>query len=131
MAKSKKRIRKPKTIGYLRVSTADQDTQKNKHEIFELANEKLIKEAAEHLRKASHFLRMAEVGNKPYRVGKAINMMGKTTYDDHMVLKLFLGEINFDDVDFEMITHAVKLLKAELNENPSLLRSSASEATPK
>ena len=29
-----------KTIGYLRVSTADQDLEKNKHEILELANNK-------------------------------------------------------------------------------------------
>jgi DNA invertase Pin-like site-specific DNA recombinase len=32
--------RKPKTVSYLRVSTIDQDTEKNKHEILKLANEK-------------------------------------------------------------------------------------------
>jgi len=32
--------RKPKTIAYLRVSTIDQDTEKNKHEILKLANDK-------------------------------------------------------------------------------------------
>lgn len=32
--------KKYKTIGYLRVSTVDQDTEKNKHEILELANNK-------------------------------------------------------------------------------------------
>jgi DNA invertase Pin-like site-specific DNA recombinase len=31
---------KPKTIGYLRVSTVDQDTEKNKHDILTLANHK-------------------------------------------------------------------------------------------
>jgi DNA invertase Pin-like site-specific DNA recombinase len=31
---------KQKTIGYLRVSTADQDTEKNKHDILTLANDK-------------------------------------------------------------------------------------------
>lgn len=29
-----------KTVGYLRVSTADQDLEKNKHEILEMANNK-------------------------------------------------------------------------------------------
>jgi DNA invertase Pin-like site-specific DNA recombinase len=32
--------KKPKTIGYLRVSTADQDVEKNKHEILNLSNDK-------------------------------------------------------------------------------------------
>jgi DNA invertase Pin-like site-specific DNA recombinase len=32
--------RKPKTIAYLRVSTIDQDTEKNKHEILKVANDK-------------------------------------------------------------------------------------------
>jgi len=32
--------RKPKTVAYLRVSTIDQDTEKNKHEILKLANDK-------------------------------------------------------------------------------------------
>jgi len=32
--------KKPKTIGYLRVSTIDQDLEKNKHEILEMANNK-------------------------------------------------------------------------------------------
>ena len=97
--------------------------------MIELSNRELIKLASEHLKKASHFLRMGESGNNPYRVGKAINMMGKTTYDDYMVLKLFLGEIDYDDVDFEMITHAVKLLKAELEDNPTLLNPHSSEVT--
>lgn len=39
MAKAKS-DRKPKTIAYLRVSTIDQDTEKNKHEILKLANDK-------------------------------------------------------------------------------------------
>ena len=39
MAKSKTNI-KPKTIAYLRVSTIDQDTGKNKNEILRLANDK-------------------------------------------------------------------------------------------
>jgi DNA invertase Pin-like site-specific DNA recombinase len=39
VVKSKK-DRKPKTVSYLRVSTIDQDTEKNKHEILKLANEK-------------------------------------------------------------------------------------------
>lgn len=38
MAKTKKKD--PKTIGYLRVSTIDQDTEKNKAEILSLANNK-------------------------------------------------------------------------------------------
>ena len=38
MAKTKKKD--PKTIGYLRVSTIDQDTEKNKAEILSLANDK-------------------------------------------------------------------------------------------
>jgi len=38
MAKKKKKD--PKTIGYLRVSTIDQDTDKNKAEILSLANDK-------------------------------------------------------------------------------------------
>ncbi len=95
--------------------------------MIELSNKPLIEEAAKHLKRASHFLRMAESGNKPYRVGKAINMMGKTTYDDYMVLKLFLGELDYEDVDFEMITHAVKLLKAELEDNPKLLGKSVND----
>ena len=33
-------MKKPRTVGYLRVSTIDQDTEKNKAEILELANEK-------------------------------------------------------------------------------------------
>lgn len=32
--------RTPKTIGYLRVSTADQDLEKNKHEILTIANDR-------------------------------------------------------------------------------------------
>jgi len=32
--------RKPKTVSYLRISTVEQDTQKNKMEILKLANEK-------------------------------------------------------------------------------------------
>ena len=39
MVKSKA-DRKPKTIAYLRVSTIDQDTEKNKNEILKLANDK-------------------------------------------------------------------------------------------
>jgi DNA invertase Pin-like site-specific DNA recombinase len=39
LAKSKA-DRKPKTVAYLRVSTVDQDTEKNKHEILKLANDK-------------------------------------------------------------------------------------------
>jgi len=39
LAKSKAE-RKPKTVAYLRVSTIDQDTEKNKHEILKLANDK-------------------------------------------------------------------------------------------
>jgi DNA invertase Pin-like site-specific DNA recombinase len=39
VAKSKTNI-KPKTIAYLRVSTIDQDTEKNKNEILKLANDK-------------------------------------------------------------------------------------------
>ena len=39
MVKSKA-DRKPKTIAYLRVSTIDQDTEKNKNEILRLANDK-------------------------------------------------------------------------------------------
>ena len=35
-----KRIRAPKTIGYIRVSTVHQDTEKNKADILALANEK-------------------------------------------------------------------------------------------
>lgn len=33
-------MQKPKTIAYLRVSTADQDLEKNKYDILQLANEK-------------------------------------------------------------------------------------------
>ena len=33
-------MKKPRTVGYLRVSTIDQDTEKNKAEILDLANEK-------------------------------------------------------------------------------------------
>jgi DNA invertase Pin-like site-specific DNA recombinase len=40
MGKPNTEERKPKTIGYLRVSTIDQDTEKNKAEILKLANEK-------------------------------------------------------------------------------------------
>ena len=90
--------------------------------MIELANRKLIEEAREHLRRASHFLRMAESGNKPFRVGKAINMMGKTTYDDSMILSILLGELDYNDADFEMITHAVKLIQAEVKDNPDLFR---------
>ena len=86
-----------------------------------LSNKKLIEGAAYHLKRASHFLRMAEHGNKPFRISKAINIMGKTTYDDYLVLKLILREITFEDMDFEMHTHAVKLLLAELEDNPTLL----------
>lgn len=89
--------------------------------MIELSNRKLIEEATNHLKRASQFLRMAECGNKPFRIGKAINIMGKTTYDDYLVLKLILGELNYDDVNFEMHTHAVKLLLAELVDNPTLL----------
>jgi DNA invertase Pin-like site-specific DNA recombinase len=39
MAKSKNQ-NKPKTIAYLRVSTIDQDTKKNKAEILKLANDR-------------------------------------------------------------------------------------------
>jgi len=39
MVKSKA-DRKPKTVGYLRVSTVDQDTEKNKADILSLANDK-------------------------------------------------------------------------------------------
>ena len=39
MVKSKAQ-KKPKTIGYLRVSTVDQDTEKNKADILSLANDK-------------------------------------------------------------------------------------------
>ena len=39
MVKSKAK-KKPKTIAYLRVSTIDQDTEKNKNEILKLANDK-------------------------------------------------------------------------------------------
>ena len=39
MVKSKA-DRKPKTVGYLRVSTVEQDTEKNKADILSLANEK-------------------------------------------------------------------------------------------
>lgn len=40
MAKSKKKPKELKTVGYLRVSTVDQDTEKNKAEILALANDK-------------------------------------------------------------------------------------------
>jgi DNA invertase Pin-like site-specific DNA recombinase len=40
LKKSKKTQVKPKTIGYLRVSTIDQNTEKNKAEILSLANDK-------------------------------------------------------------------------------------------
>ena len=40
MKKGKKKQVKPKTIGYLRVSTIDQNTGKNKAEILSLANDK-------------------------------------------------------------------------------------------
>ena len=39
MVKSKAK-KKPKTVGYLRVSTVDQDTEKNKADILSLANDK-------------------------------------------------------------------------------------------
>ena len=40
MAKNLRKKGKPSTVGYLRVSTVDQDTEKNKDEILRLANDK-------------------------------------------------------------------------------------------
>lgn len=40
MKASKKKTKSSKTVGYLRVSTVEQDLEKNRHEILELANTK-------------------------------------------------------------------------------------------
>jgi len=40
VAKRKGKMKKPKTVAYLRVSTLDQDLEKNKTDILQLANEK-------------------------------------------------------------------------------------------
>lgn len=88
---------------------------------IELSNRQLIELAKTHLKRASHFLRMAEVGNKPFRIGKAINIMGKATYDDFLLLSVILGDYKYEDVNFELHTHAIRLFLAELEDNPQLL----------
>ena len=86
-----------------------------------------LKDREETLEKAYGMLKLASSliygsasGVEPFRVSKILNIMGKTTYDDSQVLAILLGHRKPEDWQPELITHSVKLLQAELEDNPRL-----------
>jgi len=76
MAKTKKKD--PKTIGYLRVSTIDQDTDKNKAEILSLANDK----------KFGHvkFIEEKVSGKKSWKERKIKNIIDELGEGDRLIV---------------------------------------------
>jgi DNA invertase Pin-like site-specific DNA recombinase len=70
--------RKPKTIGYLRVSTVDQDTEKNKHDILTLANDKNFGKVDWVEEKVS--------GKKSWKERKISNVIEKLDRDDRIIV---------------------------------------------
>lgn len=84
--------------------------------------EETLRKAYDLLKLASSLINICASGVEPYRISKLLNMMGKTTYDDAMVLSVLLGNRKFEDVTFELLTHSVKLLETQMEENPLTFR---------
>lgn len=80
--------------------------------------EKTLQKAYEMLKLASSLIYGSASGVEPFRVSKILNMMGKATYDDSQVLAVILGHRDPKDWNAELLTHSVKLLEAELKDNP-------------
>jgi len=85
-------------------------------------SEGMLKIASEHLRKASMFLRTVESRPQPHRVSKILNMMAKTSHDDHTLLELLMGHYEENEEGtptapfHETITHAIKLYLVQIEE---------------
>lgn len=84
--------------------------------------EKTLQKAYEMLKLASSLIYGSASGVEPFRVSKILNIMGKATYDDSQVLAIILGHRKPEDWDPELFTHSVKLLQAELGDNPDAFR---------
>lgn len=69
---------KTKTIGYLRVSTIDQDIEKNKADILKLANGKDLGKV--------NFIEEKISGKVSWRKRKIAEILGKLTSGDHVVV---------------------------------------------
>jgi DNA invertase Pin-like site-specific DNA recombinase len=72
------RSSKPKTIAYLRVSTADQDLEKNKSDILNLANDKDFGKV--------HFVEEKVSGLKSWKKRKLKGVIDKLEKDDRLIV---------------------------------------------
>ena len=88
-----------------------------------------LQKAYELLRLASSLIYSSASGVEPFRVSKILNIMGKTTYDDSQVLAIILGNRDPKNWEAELHTHSVKLLQAELGDNPDAFQSSEGSPT--
>lgn len=91
--------------------------------------EKTLQKAYEMLKLASTLIYGSASGVEPFRVSKILNIMGKTTYDDSQVLAIILGHRKPEDWQAELHTHSVKLLQAELEDNPDTFQSSEGQTS--
>lgn len=79
--------------------------------------EELLRKAQEHLKRAALLLRLVESPPaEPFRIGKIINIMSKSSYDDSTVLGILLGDIPRDRIYIELQTHSVRLLMAQFED---------------
>lgn len=78
MASSKEKKKRPKTVAYLRVSTIDQDTEKNKSDILHFANDKNFGKVEWVEEKVS--------GNKSWRERKIKNIVDKLGEGDRLIV---------------------------------------------
>lgn len=70
--------KKSKTIAYLRVSTIDQDLEKNKHDILKLANEKDLGKV--------HFVEEKVSGTVPWKKRKLADILGELEAGDTLIV---------------------------------------------
>lgn len=73
-----------------------------------------VREAGEHLRKASMLLRLSKDKAQPYPINKCLDMMFKTMYDHYLVLQVLLEDRDREEVVFETKTPASKILDTYL-----------------
>ena len=72
---------KPKSVAYLRVSTADQDNEKNKSDILKLANEKDLGQVK--------FIEEKISGKVPWRKRKVAGILEDLKQDDNLIISEF------------------------------------------
>ena len=77
---SQNMVSQGKTIGYLRVSTGDQDLEKNKAAILRLVNDKQL--GSGHV----SFVKETASGKKPWRERRIAAVMGSLDAGDHLVV---------------------------------------------